>query len=123
MIKPCGHRVVVKVDPIVTKTESGIEIIVDETLEKAQQMRGILVAIGPQAWKAFSKDYDGDNWANVGDYVLFSKYAGKNVSDPVDKTEYKMLNDEDVIAIITEGTYEIPVNEMQKKLVRGFIDE
>jgi co-chaperonin GroES (HSP10) len=100
MITPCGHRVLIKADPIERTTAGGLVIVMDERLAKADQMRGVLVAVGPQAWKAFSKDYNGEPWANEGDHVLYARYAGKEVEDPSTGEIFVILNDEDVIAII-----------------------
>lgn len=108
MIKPCGHKVIVKPDDIETETEGGIILKVDEKMEKGGIQRGILVAHGNQAWKAFSNDFTGKPWANPGDYVIFAKFAGKFIQDPFTEEEYLIMNDEDVLAIITE---EEKVNE------------
>ena len=100
MITPCGHRLLVKVKASERKTASGI-VIPDSIVEKNQrdQTKGTLVAIGCTAWKAFD---DGLPWAHVGDLVLFSRYGGKIVFDD-DGTEYRILQDEDVVAIVSEG--------------------
>jgi co-chaperonin GroES (HSP10) len=102
MITPCGHRVLVKPDPIEQTTAAGIVIVMDEKLAAADQMRGTLVAVGEQAWKAFSKDYNGSPWASVGDRVLYARYAGKLVEDPSSGEDYVILNDEDIIATLAE---------------------
>jgi len=101
MIKPVGHRVLVKPDDIEDTTAGGIVLIQDERLEKASQVFGTLVAIGDQAWKAFSPDYTGEPWAKVGDRISYSRFAGKNLKDPETKEEFIVMNDEDVVAVIT----------------------
>jgi chaperonin GroES len=100
MIKPCGHRVLVKVQQTERKTASGI-VLPDSAVEKNQrdQVKGIIVEIGRTAWKAFD---DGEPWAVVNDLVLFSRYGGKIVFDD-DGTEYRILQDEDVVAIVSEA--------------------
>lgn len=104
MIKPTGHKILVKPDPVEETTESGIVVSVGQgkRLEEAGQQLGTLVDAGPQAWKAFSKDFTGEPWASIGDRVLFSKYAGLHVEDPEDGNKYIILNDEDLVAIIKE---------------------
>jgi chaperonin GroES len=99
MIEPSGHRVLIKPDVIEEKTAGGI-ILSATTKERDQQatMRGTVVAVGVNAWKAFD---DGTPWAAVGDEVIFRKYAGENVKDG--DTEYRVINDEDIIAVIREG--------------------
>lgn len=120
MFQPCGHRVIVQRDPVVdTYGESGIIITSSASakkLEAANAQTGVVVAIGPDAWKAFrmindnGKEVNGKQWAKPGDYVLFAKYAGRNVDDPFtpDEGDLIILNDEDIIAIITPERTEIP---------------
>lgn len=108
MIIPVGHRVLVKPKEIETQTEGGIYIVTDEKLEKAAQQRGVLVAAGPQAWKAFrelyeGKEVNGNPWAKPGDTVIYSKYAGKFLKDEYTEEEFVLLNDEDIVALEVEG--------------------
>lgn len=97
--KPCGHRVIVKPDPIEEVTESGIVVSVGEKKdrEQAAQTSGVVVAIGPTAWRAFD---DGDPWCAIGDRVRYAKYGGWAFHE--DGEEYRLLNDEDVIGRIVE---------------------
>lgn len=106
MIVPCGHRVLVKQenydehDEVFKSARSvGLEIIKDrEVRYQAGVDKGIILAIGPNAWAAFD---NGLKWAEVGDNVVFAKNAGKTIEDPEDKTShYVVLNDEDIIAVV-----------------------
>ena len=97
-IAPVGHRVLVKPDEVETETESGIQLIVDENREFAAQEYGIIIAIGPDAWKDFSEI----PWAAVGDKIIYSRYGGKIIRDFKDDTKYVILNDEDVLAKVGE---------------------
>lgn len=111
MIKPCGHRLVVKafkqeeVDEVLkaaAKSEflKGFEIInSNKKREDASVDKGVVQAIGPTAWK----DFGGDPWCKVGDTILFAKFAGKVVEDPETKEDVFILNDEDVVAVVQEG--------------------
>lgn len=105
MITPTGHRVLIKPDEIEEVSEGGIVLThTDQAkkLEEAGQVFGTIKAIGFQAWKAFGKDHSGEPWAKVGDRVLFSKYSGFYLEDPADGENYKIVNDEDIVAVITE---------------------
>ena len=96
MIIPCGHRILVKPEKVEEKTEGGIYI--PETAKGREQqgtMKGVVVEVGPNAWKAFD---DGHQWANVGDKVCFKRYAGEVIKDD-DGTEYRIMNDEDVLSV------------------------
>lgn len=97
-----GYRILVKPDDIETVTESGIVLVVDERVEAAAQQTGIVVGVGHTCWK--SSTLEQDPWAKVGDRVLFSKFAGRAIIDPVTGEEFMTMNDEDVICVI--GTRE-----------------
>ncbi len=112
MIKVRGYRILVKPDSLETTTESGIVIVQDEKLEKTGIQHGTLVASGEQAWKAFrqldenGKEVEGKPWATPGDYVLWARHAGRVAFDPFEEdgeNEYLVMNDEDIIAVITKG--------------------
>lgn len=101
MIIPAGHKILVEADPIETVTESGIVLKVDEKLAKADINKGTLRAVGETAWKAFGPDFKGRPWAKVGDRVIFARYAGKILDDPEDGKEYRIMLDDDLVAVIT----------------------
>jgi len=87
MIKMTGYRVLIKPDPLETKTESGIITVTKdkEKLEKTGIQRGVVIDIGPSAWKAFrevdekSKEHNGKKWPGVGDYIGFALHAGRYI--------------------------------------------
>lgn len=102
MLKPCGHRVVIKPDPIEEKSKGGIVVVAteqEEKMQKAGNMKGTIVAVGPTAWKAFD---DGEPWAQEGDRVYYAKYAGKFIVDPETEEELVICNDEDIVATFSE---------------------
>ncbi len=113
MITPCGHRLIVKpyaqkdLDPLMSnalKSDAlkGFEIVnTNEDRENASVDRGIVLAIGPTAWQNESHGYV--PWCNVGDEILFAKFAGKFVKDPDTKLDVFILNDEDVVAVVAKG--------------------
>lgn len=102
MITPKGHRVLVDVEKAELETDWGFEIVSDQKLEDAQMTIGTLVAVGEQAWKAFGPDFSGEPWAQVGDKVLFAQYSGNNIQDPYTGIQYKIMNDEDITAVVSE---------------------
>lgn len=118
-IKPCGHHVLLRPLEWEQRTESGIYLTPTEDsqgakLEKAGRMYGILVAVGPQAWKAHDAALVKSlpdrflglitpglgPWAIVGDTVMYSRYAGKGVFDPNTGEEYYLIHDEDILAVL-----------------------
>lgn len=99
MIEPSGHRVLILPEIVEEKTAGGI-ILAQTTKDRDQQatMRGTVAAVGVNAWKAFD---DGTPWAAVGDKVVFRKYAGEVIKDG--DIEYRVTNDDDILAVIKEG--------------------
>lgn len=97
-VMPAGHRVLVKPDPVEEKSEGGI-IIQHSNKNRVEeaQVTGTLIKVGPQAWKDFS---NGDAWAKEGDRVLFAKFGGYSIEIKGDL--HRVMNDEDVTAIIQE---------------------
>lgn len=120
MLNPCGHRLVVHRNPV-EETYGEVGIIVhsndqQKKLDSANAQLGVVVAVGPDAWKAFrkvddnGKEVNGKHWADVGDYVLFAKYAARNIIDPFtpDNPDLVVLNDEDIICVITQEPTVVP---------------
>jgi chaperonin GroES len=95
--KPTGHRVLIRVEEIERKTESGI-IIADITADKEQlgQDAGVVVELGNTAYSDQSQP-----WCKVGDNVKFGRYAGQIISKKQsdDGLEYRVLNDLDVVLV------------------------
>ena len=91
-IRPLGDRILVKQIEAESKTAGGI-IIPDTAKEKPQEAKVVAVGTG--------KIVDGKRVeldVKKGDKVLFSKYGGDEIK--YDGEEYKILKEEDVLAII-----------------------
>lgn len=103
MIKPAGHRLVVKpfkqeeVDEVYKRAKlAGFEIVnANQARENASVDKGVVLAIGPTAWP------NEDPWCKVGDTILFVKFSPKFVEDPETKETVGILNDEDVVAVVS----------------------
>ena len=95
-----GNKVIVSLDKIETKTESGIYIHTgnSEEREYAAQTRGTLKALGPEAWLDIDTGIDLPWKLEVGDRVLFAAYAGVRIEQ--DKYGDRIMNDHDIIARI-----------------------
>lgn len=98
-IEPTGWRIVVKPDPVVKQTKSGILLASNEKLERTAIHTGTIVKIGPGAWKDY-KATNGEPWAKVGDRIIFSKYGGSAIDDG-SEDGLVLVNDEDVQSVIT----------------------
>lgn len=105
MIKVPGHRVMIKPKELKKETESGIilEFGENEKLEKAGMTRGTVEQVGPDAWKTmYISEYKPEPWCKVGDEIIHAKWVGFNVVDEDTGIEYRIINDEDVIAVISK---------------------
>ena len=94
-LAPLGDRVVVQPAGREETTKSGL-VIPDTAKEKPQ--RGTIVAVG-----GGRKDDDGDRIAmdvEVGDTVLFAKYAGTEFK--YEDTDYLILSEKDILAKIAD---------------------
>ena len=84
-IQPLGDRVLVKISKSETQTKSGL-FIPDAAQEKTQQ--GEIMAKGDSE----------DIIVNVGDTVLYDKYAGTSIK--LDNEEHLILRNDDIIAVV-----------------------
>ncbi len=94
-IKPLGDRVLVEPAKPEEKVEGGI-IIPDTAKEKPQQ--GKVIAVGPGKRDDSGKLIPMD--VNVGDRILYGKYAGNEIK--IDGKEYAIMDQSDIYGIIEE---------------------
>lgn len=109
MIKVCGHRLLVKPidylddDPTVKRAKETLGLVIPELEEnkraKESVDRGTVIQIGPTAWR----DFNSDPWCQIGDTIVYAKFAGKLIVDPDTQDKYVALNDEDVVAVLGES--------------------
>lgn len=93
---PTGHHILVEVEIPDEKTKSG-RLFLPISMRDRKMNEGLItkiVAVGPQAWKAFS---DGTPWAKVGDRVLCIKHAGVALETD---SRLRIMNDEDVLMVL-----------------------
>ena len=92
-LKPLQDRIVIKVIEDTEQTAGGI-FIPDSAKEKPQ--KGEVVAVGEG--KTNDKGEKEPMGVNVGDVVLYAKYAGTEIK--MDGVEYKILSIKDALAIV-----------------------
>lgn len=98
-VEAVGHRVIVKPDPVETKTASGIVLQVNEDREYAAAQKGTVIAVGPMAWKNSLYGYGIEGWTpwvKEGDRVFFARYSGKQFRDEITQERFIIINDEDI---------------------------
>lgn len=91
-LKPLSDRVIIKHLEAEEKTQSGI-ILTGTAKEKPQE--AVVVAVGPGGI------VDGEKvemQVKVGDKVIYSKYAGTEVT--LEKEEYVIVRQGDILAIV-----------------------
>ena len=98
LTKLCGWRLAIDVEPVEDKTESGIIVHRDEIKKRATD-KGVVLAIGELAWK--DPKFGGcEPWCEVGDRILFVRYAGNQQENELTGMKYTLINDEDVMGVL-----------------------
>ena len=92
-IRPLNDRVIVERLEEEQKTAGGI-VIPDSAKEKP--IMGIVIAVGPG--KTLDNGDVRSLEVNIGDKVLFGKYAGTEVK--LDEQEWVVMREEDIIGIV-----------------------
>jgi len=103
MLEALGNRVIIKPDSIEEVTPGGIVIAQTDSYvrsEKAATSTGEIMGFGEAAW--LDPMMGGEPWVEVGDRVVYARYAGKFVTDPEDGKEYVVINDDAIQARIVE---------------------
>lgn len=94
-IRPLSDRIVVQPREVETRTAGGI--VIPDTADKDKPIQGTVIAIGT------GKYIDGKLQplqVQVGDKILFGKYAGTAVK--LDDQEYLVMREEDVMGVLEE---------------------
>lgn len=92
MLKPLGNRVLLEVVEEETTTPSGI-VLPDSAKDKPQFAKVVAVGEGKLLESGDRLPLE----VNVGDKVLFEKYAGNEIK--YKGTEYLIVKDTDIVAI------------------------
>lgn len=92
-VQPLGDRVLVKTVEAEEQVKGGI-VIPDSAKEKPQEAEVVALGTGKIDDKGKKVAFD----VKVGDLVLTSKYGGTEVK--LEDQEYKILNSDDILAIV-----------------------
>ena len=85
-VRPLGENILVKLAKEDTKTKSGL--VIPETASTDRPQQGQVVAVGDSEKIKVKKNQT----------VIFAKYSGSEIL--LDKEEYLILKNEDVLAVI-----------------------
>ena len=95
-INPVGNRMLLLPVEVQKKTSSGIIIATEETSDREQlaNTSGIVVAMGAECFEDSPSA-----WCQVGDKIVFAKYAGLMYLGK-DGKQYRMINDRDMTGLL-----------------------
>ncbi len=100
-VKPLGRAVLVEYyEP--ERRES--MIVIPEHVRKSEviaEQRAVVIEAGPEAWNE-----EREPRARPGDRVLITKFAGYALQGPADGKMYRIVNDRDIFARITQDSKE-----------------
>lgn len=97
-IEITGHRILLAPEGGEKITEGGI--VIPDNVAEHEETKSVwaeVLAMGYDCYTDKTTDY-----CDVGDRVLVGKYAGKFEVSPLNGKRYRVLNDLDVIAVLTE---------------------
>lgn len=100
--EPLDLRVLVLPDPVAEKVGSLYMPEQHKDREKYAMVFGTLVAVGENAWEEAAKRNPDFVKPLAGEHVMIAKYGGVLVTGK-DGVEYRIMNDEDVVARVTGG--------------------
>lgn len=88
-IIPLKKKVLVKVEELPEKSKGGIYL--PQGSSESDKLYGIVVAVGPEAFK-------GSDLVKVGDRILMLKYHGDPIE--IDGEKCKLMDDETILAVV-----------------------
>lgn len=99
---PVGWRIMIKDHMPAKITEGGI-VLSDLSIDHAGYLNyvGEVVDLGPACY-THPKFMGGDPWCKVGDWIVFGRYAGQGLKFKGDDTKYRFVNDDEVLAVISD---------------------
>lgn len=119
MLEVSGHKILVKhmqfeerMEDVVPDTLKDKGFVVEASVDHKKREEvasdvGTVVDVGSTAWHAFDRYFkdgslnpDWRPWCKKGDQILFARYSGKIVEDPVTKERFMIINDEDVQCVV-----------------------
>jgi co-chaperonin GroES (HSP10) len=100
--EPLDLRVLVLPDTVEERIGSIIKPASIVEQDKWAQAKGILVAVGDNAWEEAAGRSPHFVTPQPGERVLFGKYSGQSIKGD-DGRDYRIMNDTDVIARVKEG--------------------
>lgn len=107
MIVPVLHRILVKPAKLEETDDSykraiAAGLALPDLSEKAREQAAISEGVVESVGATSFKDFGTTSPIKKGDYIVYAKYAGRPIEDRDTKEMYVLLNDEDVLALISK---------------------
>ena len=103
--EPRGFKLLIEKPKPKDKTEGGI-LLPDQAIEAENYLSicAKLIAVGPLAWRnrETGERWKGGAWAKEGDWVIVPKFTQFKME--IDNKEYRFINDDEIIAVISDPT-------------------
>jgi len=95
--RPCGYMVLVKPD-FEQVSKGGIDLsALNDRVGIAAVDTGVVVDIGPTAWKAYD---NGLPWCKIGDKICYARFGGKIIQVPDSNEKLVLIADGDVRLVL-----------------------
>jgi co-chaperonin GroES (HSP10) len=92
--RPVGYMLLIKPDfGSEQVSKGGIVMAFDGHRQVAFCDTGVVVDIGPNAWKAYD---NGEPWCKIGDRISYARHGGKIVTVPDSEEKLVLIADGDV---------------------------
>lgn len=97
---PTGYKILVAMPTVEEKTDGGVFLPDSlKSLEQTASIVGLVVKLGPDAYKDTAKFPNGP-WCAEEDYVIFRSYSGTRFK--IGKQEFRLINDDTVEATVDD---------------------
>jgi co-chaperonin GroES (HSP10) len=105
LVSPRGYQILVSLAVLEIKTSGGI-FLPDDQVKRDQtaQVCSHVVALGPDCYKDETRFPSGPR-CKVGDWIVMKSYAGVRLKARGE--ELRLINDDDVLAVLPQGPLEI----------------
>jgi co-chaperonin GroES (HSP10) len=99
--KPMGYKVLIAV-PTASRTFGGNIVKADSTVqaEEILSLVGLVLELGPEAYKDKARFPSGEAYCKVGDYIMMRTYTGTRFK--IKGNEFRLINDDSVEAVVPE---------------------
>lgn len=98
--KPTGYHLLIRLPDKTGKTSAGLYVPAETSdREHAGSIIAEVIAVGDEAYWD-KKKFPFGPWCQVGDWVMFRRYAGVRFRVLGDEREHRILNDDSVDAVV-----------------------